>query len=255
MRPPLVGNSVWLFNGWENKSRAGRWLVRRLALGTGRLTVHSDRYLPIARKALPGIVIERMYFGVMLDPVDSHLPVIRSRASGEPLRVLAMGSDWTRDWDTFLAAFGNDPRFEVDLVCNWVSEDQRARYANLLPRRPSQALSRAEMGSLYAWSDVVVVPMVENRFSGITSAIDACGHGKPVVSSRTGGVPTYFDDGEVLYVTPKDAVMMREAALLPVERLAKVARAGQARFARNDYSSCGMIDRYIALSREVMMAD
>lgn len=252
-RRPIVGNSVWLFNEWEAKGTVRRRLMRRLSRGAGVLTVHSDRYLPIARSVLPSTVrIERMFFGVTLDEQDRLTPALRARAPGEPVRILAMGSDWTRDWDTFLAAFGNDPRFEIDLVCSWVRQDRRRAYSNLLPREPAAALSRAEMRLLYAWSDIVVVPMVENRFSGITSAIDACGRGKPVICSHTGGVPTYFDAGEVVYVAPGDAEAMRDAALLPNSQLLEVARAGQARFEREDYSTRGMVARYATLSRDLL---
>lgn len=253
-RRPIVGNSVWLFNDWEKKGRVARRLLTRLARGAGVLTVHSDRYLPVARAALPGIRVERMYFGVALTRRDIAPSKSRPRPAGEPLRILAMGNDSTRDWATFLGAFGGDPRFELELVCSWVGRDERARYANLRPREPATALSRQEVERLYAWCDLVVVPMKENRFSGITSAIDACGRGKPVISSRTGGVPTYFDDGEVLYVAPGDAAAMRQAALLSPERLLEVGRAGQARFLRDDYTSGGMMRRYIALSERVLAA-
>lgn len=254
-RRPVIGNSVWLFNEWESKGPLRRWLLRRLAVGRGVLTVHSDRYLPVAQAVMPGIRVERMYFGVMVERADAAEPAMRPRGDDTPRRILAMGTDWTRDWATFLHAFGNDERFEIDLVCAQVGPEQRGRYANLLPRETAQALSRAEMRKLYAWSDLVVVSMVENRFSGITSAIDGCGHGKPVISTRTGGVPTYFNESEVIYVPIGDAAALRDAALLPSERLLDVARAGQARFQCNDYSSRGMMERYIALSEEVLAGE
>lgn len=251
-RRPIIGNSVWLFNEWESRGALRRWLIRRLSHGEGVLTVHSDRYLPIARAVLPAVPVQRMFFGVMVEPQDQCPPTIRIRESLAPLRILAMGNDWTRDWDTFLAAYGNDPRFEINLVCGWVGQDRRSQYTNLVPRRPTAALSRTEMRALYAWSDLVVVPMVENRFSGITSAIDACGRGKPLISTRTGGVPTYFEDCEVIYVEPGDVSAMREAAFLLDDQLLTFARNGQTRFLRDDYSSQGMVARYAALSAKVL---
>ena len=248
-RRPVIANSIWLFNEWEHKGALRRALIRWLARGPGVLTVHSDRYVPIARAALPGIPVERMYFGVTLDAGETGTLPVERVDDTRPIRVLAMGNDATRDWETFLAAFGNDPRFEVELVCAAVGPEQRARYGNLRPRTASAALARDEMRRMYAWSDVVVVPMVENRFSGITSAIDGCGYGKPVVATHTGGVPTYFEDGEVLFVPPGDASAMRDAVLLPPSRLEAVARAGRRRFERSDYSSHGMVARYIAFSR------
>ncbi|WP_375426903.1 glycosyltransferase [uncultured Sphingomonas sp.] len=254
-RRPIIGNSVWLFDAWQRKGRIARRLLAKLARGAGVLTVHSNRYVPLARAALPGVRVDRMYFGIALEERDFVVPATRLRTRVEPLRVLAMGNDRTRDWDTFLAAFGNDPRFQIDLICSWVGQDQRSGYANLVHREPATALSRQEATRLYIWSDVVVVPMKENSFSGITSAIDACGRGKPVISTRTGGVPTYFDEGEVLYVEPGDAAALRHAALLAPEQLVQLARAGQARFRRDDYTSRGMVRRYISLSEQVLADD
>ena len=51
----------------------------------------------------------------------------------------------------------------------------------------------------YHWADIVAVPMRQNIYSGITVALEAAAMGTPVVSSRTGGVPTYFGEDEVFY--------------------------------------------------------
>jgi hypothetical protein len=87
-----------------------------------------------------------------------------------PIRILAAGNDPTRDWPTVLSAFGGDPRFELTIVSDKVAEEAVAPYSNLqLPRRPTVVAFQ----ELYRWADFTVVPMVENKYSGITVALEA----------------------------------------------------------------------------------
>ena len=108
----------------------------------------------------------------------------------------------------------------------------------------------------YRWADFVVIPMSKNLYSGITVALEATSMGVPVVSSETGGVPTYFDSDEVLYVAPDDADAMREGVLqcLDEQRRSFVEHA-QRRFAEENYSSKGMAQRYVRLSQGILSAE
>ena len=102
-------------------------------------------------------------------------------------------------------------------------------------------------------ADFVVIPMVENLYSGITVALEATALGVPVISSNTGGVPTYFSGDEVIFVPPEDPAALREATLNAdyEARRAMVERA-QRRFVQQDYTSAGLAQRYVALSRELL---
>ncbi|MGI4730127.1 MAG: glycosyltransferase [Janthinobacterium lividum] len=248
-RLPVIGNTVWLFDRWERIDPLRRRLYRRLARGAGVLTVHSDRYLPLMMTEMPGVRCERMYFGT--EALAEPLPTLED-SHDRPIRLLAAGNDPTRDWDTLLRAVGHDPRFDVELLCPWVSAERKQLYPSVRARSATSDHSRAEFDYLYAWADLVVVPMKENRFSGITVALEAAARGRPLLSSRTGGVPTYFDEQEVFYVPPGDPDALREAALANADARQARARAAQARFARDDYSIIGMMARYVALSRSVL---
>lgn len=105
--------------------------------------------------------------------------------------------------------------------------------------------------ALYRWADIVVVPMRENRFSGITVALEATANGKPVVASRTGGVPTYFGEDAVRYVPPGDPAALRDALAMPAGDAYRYAVAAQAMFCENDYSLVGLMRRYATLSGQV----
>lgn len=251
LRKPLVGNTVWLFDRWEQINPLLRRLYARLARGLGVLTVHSDRYVPIMRKALPGVRVERMFFGTSTETHPMLPPVCVTDRSERPIRVLAAGNDPTRDWNTLLAAVGNDPRFDIELVCSWVTPAQRANNASVRPRTAMASHRIDAFQALYHWADVVVVPMRENRFSGITVALEATANGKPVVASRTGGVPTYFGEDAVRYVPPGDAAALCDALAMPADEAYRYAVAAQAVFCQNDYSLVGLMRRYGTLTGQV----
>src|SRR5579875_3828163 len=160
-QPRLIAQTVWLFNEWSGYSRLRRAMLRNLLLRADLLTFHSERYVPVVRELVPGSRPRLLPFGISLDSFPWTEPLVERHA---PLRILSMGSDATRDWTTLLAAFGNDERFEVVVICGWLDDETVSRYSNLrAPRNPSMA----EVGNLYAWAGVVGVPVVENLYSGI----------------------------------------------------------------------------------------
>ena len=93
----------------------------------------------------------------------------------------------------------------------------------------------------------------ESRRGMITSALDAASVGVPIIASRTGGIPTYFDEDAVFFVPVGDHLAMREAALSSTvaERLAKAERARH-RFNVLDYSTHGLMRRYCDMSRKLL---
>jgi len=243
-RKPLVGNIVWLFDRWKRFGRLRRSTYRSLVGAFKVLTVHSAGCLPVARAAFPDVRVELVYFGVNVDrlsprPRDADI-------DEDPLRIVALGYDPTRDWRTFLEAFGNDPRFAVTLVARHVRASEVAAYSNvaLLHNPRHDALP-----PLYADATYVVVPMRPNIYSGITVALEAVASGTAVICTRTGGVPTYFTDDEVCFVPDADATAMRDAALaLSADARRRLVERAQRRFEATDYSTRGMMARYVALT-------
>ncbi len=248
-RPRLIAQTIWMFNRWERCSTLRRWMLRRLFARADLLTFHSREYLDLLARLAPGVTPHLLPFGISLDSFPWTEPA-PPRERSQALRVLSMGNDPTRDWPTLLAAFGNQAEFEVKVVSGQLSDAAIAAYRNVVcPRNPTME----EFRDLYRWADVVVVPMVRNLYSGITVALEAASMGVPVVASHTGGIPTYFEADEVLFVEPQNPGVLRQAVLAfsPEQRQAQVLRA-QTRFRAEDYSSRGMARRYVDLSNDLL---
>lgn len=249
-RRPIIGTAIWLFHNWPTLPPLTRSLFRLLSRYIDVLTVHSNLCLDAAATSGLRTSVELSPFGVSGTSFQPLPP--RAAAQDEPIRVLAAGNDWTRDWQTLLAAFGGDDRFVLSAWTMALDEGDLARVDNLRLPKPS---SLAAIRQMYAEADVVVVPMVDNLYSGITVALEAVAQERTVVSTATGGVPTYFAEGEVRYVPPGDAEALRDAALAAREPgVAAMIQRARARFMAGDYTTRGMIDRYLALTRRSLIA-
>ena len=247
-RRPIIGGAIWLFNNWDRMPRVRQALFRRLSGYIDVLTVHSAACLDVVARARLRTSVELSPFGINAE-LYTPLPQRPSPPVG-PIHVLAAGNDRTRDWGTLLEAFGNDPRFIVSAWTPALNAADTDRIGNLrLPKPPTNKA----MLEMFADADVIVVPMFPNVFSGITVALEAAALGRPVISSATGGVPTYFSEDEVLYVPTDDPAALREAALeARTPRFAAMAARAQARFGKGDYTTGAMIERYLALTARIL---
>ena len=246
--PAMIGNNVWLFERYPNFGLLRRIFYSKLIEKTEALTVHSKSYLAVAKIHIPKARVHLMKFGISGSTFVK--PNIRQECHQGPIRILAAGNDYSRDWPTFLAAFGGDPRFDVTIVSAQVSNKMVIQFSNIcLQRRPTMD----EFKDLYLWADFVVVPMTHNNYSGITVAMEAVAMGCCVLSSKTGGVPTYFDEGEVLFCQVGDPKNMRELILScnPEQRDA-VAERGYQRWLRDGYTTERMVARYHQLSCDIL---
>jgi len=246
-RRPIIGGTVWMVDRWNSLDVARRHLLQKLVSYWSLLLVHSEACLEPARRYFPNIPVELMYFGVS---ADTFLADLAAPPAQSPIVIAGVGNDTTRDWGTLLEAFGNDSRFRLVIVCSWIDPELRARYNNVEVRPIS---SMEEFRAVYREASYVAVPMKDNMYSGITVALEAVALGVPVLSSRTGGVPTYFGEDEMLFVPPGDPAAMRDAVLSQSEtdRKAMAARARQL-YIEHDYSSFGMMKRYAALTERIL---
>ena len=246
---PIIANSVFMARDIYSSGRARRWLWPRLMTRHTHLTMHARSAMEATARALPSKTFHLLLFGISTRAFPVTPPRRLERGS-RPIRVYSIGDDPGRDWETMLRAFGNDPRFEVRITCRWLDPALVARYTNL--HVPAD-VTADDQRAFYQWADVVVMPMKENDYSGITVVCEAAATGRPVVCSRTGGVATYFDEDDLFYVPVGDADTMRDTVLHagPDVLLAR-ARAAQARFVRDDYSADGMTRRHLDLSRALL---
>lgn len=242
---PIVANAIWLVDRWPRLVPPIRAIYRRLARRFTLLTAHSEPSLAGLRRWLPDAPSRLAPFGIHVTPYRDARPV---EPHNGPLRIVAAGNDATRDWQTLLDAFGNDKRFELHLAALRLKPSDVVGYWNVTLARLSGA---AALADLYATADVIAVPMIENSFSGITVALEAAACLRPLLSSRTGGVPTYFAEDEAIYVPPGDADAAR-AAILGSTFAARtdMAERARARLLREGYTTDAMIERYVAATAD-----
>lgn len=249
-KKPVIANSIWLFDRWPRLNPMRRAMFRSLARVPQVQAVHSAGSLAVANRVLPaGVKTRMMHFGIPLQTFPIREPP-QARSEHAPIRILSIGSDLTRDWSTLLEAVGNDPRFEVRVICRWLPKELDGRFDNV---RIERTLPPFGYSQIYREADVTVVTLRENVFSGITVILESVATGTPVVASRTGGGPTYFGEDEVTFVTPGDPQDLRRALLETTrEEFAERARRAQARFKSQDYSTAGMVGRYVAKTKAVL---
>jgi glycosyltransferase involved in cell wall biosynthesis len=246
-RKPIIAQTIWLFDKWSRFSVIRRWYLKKLLREADVLTTHTAHYLEKIAQILPDKSPTLLPFGVSANA----FPLSEPRENIHlPIRILSAGNDSARDWATLLAAFGNDNRFEVVVFSRKLKDNYAKAVSNFELRRDPNA---NDFRSLYLWSDYVVIPMIENLYGGITVALEATRMGSAVVCSATGGVSTYFGEDEALFVSCESPVDLREAILTcsPTARLSRIRKA-QARCQREDYSSRGMIKRYVFLSNRIL---
>jgi glycosyltransferase involved in cell wall biosynthesis len=245
-RSRLIAQSVWLFDRWHLFSTPRRWLYQYLLSQADVLTVQSPENLKAARRLFPHMRSEFIRFGVASDAMV--VPV--QRKAHRPVRLVALGNDMHRDWETLVAAA--QPFSGCRLRIGSKNIDRRLTdYAhNIEVIAPS---SRSEIAELYAWADLAVVALKPNlHASGITVIFEAVLRGLPVVCTDTGGIRGYFSDEDVRYVPPQDPVALRRAFQGLAEddqmRFAMATHA-QARMLSSDLSSRSFARRHYEISR------
>jgi glycosyltransferase involved in cell wall biosynthesis len=248
-RPRLIAQSVWLFDRWYRFSAPTRWIYRYLLSQADVLTVLSPENFKIARELLPQLRSEFIRFGVNSDAMVAPI----RRATHRPARLVALGNDMHRDWETLIAAVEPWSGCRVRIGSKTIDRRLTNHAHNIEVMAPG---SDREVAELYAWADLAVVPLKPNlHASGLTVIFEAVLHGLPVVCTDTGGVRGYFSDEDVRYVPPQDPVAVRRAlqelAADDNMRLAMAKRA-QARMLSSDLSSRSFARRHYEISRQLV---
>jgi glycosyltransferase involved in cell wall biosynthesis len=248
-RPRIIAQCIWLFDRWPRLPRWKQRLYLVLLNQADIVTTLSTKNLESARMLLPTKKCESLLFGV-----DSGVPRMVAREEiNKPIKLLALGNDMHRDWKTLLGAFGDLPDYDVRLASNSVPHSLIKGVANVCL---CLADTEDELMAMYKWADVVVVPLRDNlHASGITVVLEATLFGLPVICSDTGGMRTYFSDGEIRYVPVADPAAMRSA----VDEIAandnfrrKLISKAQERIRSLDLTAQGFVDRHRKLSEKIL---
>ena len=248
-RPKLIAQSVWLYDRWSQFSWPKRWLYRKLLAQADLLTVLSPDNQQIARRLFPHQRVEFLKFGIDHDALNP--PVLRK--SGAVIRILALGRDMHRDWDTLIGAVRGWDRCEVRIGAKTINRKAVADAKNISLVAPD---SKADISELYRWADVVILPLKPNfHASGITVLEEAALFGVPVIATDTGGLDAYFSADEVRYVPSGDAAAMRGAIeeLAADDRLRyELAKRAHERMVRDNLTSQAYALRHKTLSEELI---
>lgn len=248
-RPLLLGQSVWLFDRWPRYSGLRKALYRMLIRHVDMLTTLSPVNQKLCADYL-GRPAQLAFYGISTQdfPIQ-NLPVWQPHT---PLRVAAIGNDRDRDWDTLVAAFDGDARFSVRLATR--------RKVKSMPKSDNVSIGPVQgmkaQSELYAWADVIVVPLQENKHaSGITVVFEGVTCGKPVVATGVGGLEAYFASSEITYVPPNDAKALRDAvAGLTHDPAATLEKARQAtqRLIRSAYTTENFARQHVIFTEQLI---
>lgn len=123
------------------------------------------------------------------------------------------------------------------------SVDQRIELSERLRRRAVRLPHIADVGRVYAASDVIVVPSTEPESFGLV-AVEAMVAGLPVIASRIGALPEIVvNDRTGILVDPGDPASllsgMKKLMLSPTQR-AEMGREGKKHFER-----CFRVETYV----------
>jgi glycogen synthase len=120
--------------------------------------------------------------------------------------------------------------------------------------RPSQWLTRGEVATLYHGARVVVLPSIYEPF-GMT-ALEALACQRPVVASKTGGLPEIVEHNVNGFLTePKDELDLAQwlmKLLSDAELRNRLGREGRARVSR-EFAWGPIAEQFVRLYRDIGM--
>ncbi len=248
-RPLLLAQSIWLFDKWPEYGMLRRWFYRKLIAYTDVLTTHSSVNAALCQRYLQRDATQ-VFYG--LNTGDFPVQPPHDWTPHTPLRIAAIGNDRDRDWRTLIEAFGNDARYQVRLATRRrIPASLRAPNVEI-----ASASGLAKQRELYAWADILVVPLRPNsHVSGLTVTLEAAAVGKPMVVTNVGGLQEYFSARAAAYVPPFDAHALRDAA----DRLAaspgnalRQARAAAAELVSRDLTTQHFAQQHVRITRDLL---
>jgi glycosyltransferase involved in cell wall biosynthesis len=249
-RPKLIGQTIWLFDRWSEFSLLRRWLFSFLIRQVDILTVHSPENLKSARELFPHVRSRLVLFGIAAD--QKKPPQLRP--CGRPVRLISLGNDEHRDWQSLVESTGNCDQWHLKIVSTSIDQSTIGNATNI---EVVKLRSNDDLMVLYDWADLVVLTLKPNSHaSGITVIQEATLRGVPVVCSDVGGLRAYFSDREVRFVSPRDVSQLRrvirELADNDEERVLMTERA-QARMTPEGISSRAYVREHVEISRELLL--
>jgi glycosyltransferase involved in cell wall biosynthesis len=250
-RPKLIAQVTWIFDRWHKFTWLHRWLFRKLLSQTDVLTLHSPENFQVARTLLPNVRVELVKMGIR----DDMLTTPRLRPCHRPIRLISLGNDEHRDWETLIRAVKGLDNCELQIASQKVDRKLLAEARNI---SVAQIKTNRDLLRLYEWADFVVIALKPNlHASGITVLEEAALSGVPTICTDTGGLSAlYFAKDEIRYVSPPQDVAALSRAIIEFAqsdgaRYAQAIRA-QAKMGEDGLSSEAFVKRHVELSKEML---
>lgn len=244
----MILQSVWLCDRWQSLGSLKRIIYQKLLSQADILTFHSPLNLSKARDIFPEKRCELVRFGIAAHKKNSP----RAPRNEAPVKLLAVGNDRHRDWETLI----NAVRGCDDMLLTIVSSTVPMRLVNSAANcRVVQPRHNSELDELFDTADIVIVPLQPNlHASGITVVEEAAVKGCTTIVTDTGGLRSYFGDEDVWYVPPQNHGALREAIIKAAQdtdtSLAKVVSA-QNKMGPEGLSSVSFVRQHVSLSLEL----
>lgn len=245
----LLGQVVWLMDNWKHLTFLHKWLYRRLIRRVDVMTFLSTENFHVAQTMFPGMNLRIVPFGI---PSEDSKPV--KTFQGKEIRVLALGNDRHRDWETLVKAVSGEDEMSL-VILSGSAPRHLTKYGQNISIRAAH--KNDELHEEFKNADVVCVPLKPNlHASGITVIQEAVLYGVPVIATDVGGLDLYFSGDEISYV-PVGNVLALRAEIRAVMEEPEVARSraitAQARMADYEhYGAQAYIAHHVAISRELL---
>lgn len=248
--PPMIAQIVWLADEWPRLSSFRQKIWRTLLRRVSVVTCHSPDNQRFLASQLGVDNVRLVEFGIAPELYAPEPPDIKPLSGARPVRVLVMGNDRHRDWQTLSKALGGQTGVDVFIASATYPDHLLA--GNMV----RQVCDFPAVRKRLLWCDVVVVPVVSNiHVSGLTVTLEAVACGKPVVVTDTGGMTHYFGPEAVWLVPVGDAGALRaqvmNAATDVVQAQAKVV-AARARFVAMRLDTQGYARRHVEISKALL---
>lgn len=255
-RPKIIAQSVHLFDRWDGFPSWKKLLYQRILAHADLLTVQSDANIGKCRATFPSKDCRLVKFGISIDDFPMTPPSFHP--SPEAIKIASLGNDMHRDWETLLEAFGSRAGITMKIAIPRPPQGELARRFHDAANCALISLKAVtDICALYAWADVVVIPLRPNiHASGITVITEAVTQGKPVIAANTGGLNGYFPN-EILYYQTGNVESLRNALQKCMANtdvtLASIS-AAQQRLVADKLTSFGFAQCQVALSHELLGA-
>ena len=249
---PAIAQSVWLPEELAAKpphrALLKRWLLKRSTINVSLSPSNRELLEQLAPSTDPTFVA----FGISPDPFEGIPNPVREPEAR--LKVLGLGNDRHRDWDTLVAAARLlQPSAEFLILSGTPSSEPLPE--NVRQRR---ATSFEDVREAYLWADIVCLPLAQNAHaSGVTVALEAIFANRPLLVNNVGGLDAYFPHLSPMFM-PADATPREWAARLASihdgydELASLLKKAALLDVRENELSSEGYSRRLITLSKRIL---